>query len=37
MSGDYTVTGSKGSEDVRMLDMRLAAGKKKTRFPQDSL
>jgi thiol-disulfide isomerase/thioredoxin len=29
MSGDYTVTGSKGSEDVRMLDMRLAAAKEK--------
>jgi len=28
-SGDYTVTGSKGSEDVRMLDMRLAAAKRK--------
>ena len=29
MSGDYTVTGSKGSEDVRMLDMRLATAKRK--------
>ena len=28
-SEDYTVTGSKGSEDVRMLDMRLAAAKRK--------
>ena len=28
-SGDYTVTGSKGSEDVRMLDMRLAVAKRK--------
>ncbi len=28
-SSDYTVTGSKGSEDVRMLDMRLAAAKRK--------
>ena len=28
-SGDYTVTGSKGSEDVRMLDMRLADAKRK--------
>jgi thiol-disulfide isomerase/thioredoxin len=28
-SGDYTVTGSKGSEDVRMLDMRLALAKRK--------
>jgi predicted small secreted protein len=28
-SGDYTLTGSKGSEDVRMLDMRLAAAKRK--------
>ncbi|HBC77998.1 MAG TPA: hypothetical protein DEO60_00820 [Bacteroidales bacterium] len=28
-SGDYTVTGSKGSEDVRMLDMRLATAKRK--------
>ncbi len=28
-SGNYTVTGSKGSEDVRMLDMRLAAAKRK--------
>lgn len=28
-SDDYTITGSKGSEDVRMLDMRLAAGKRK--------
>jgi len=28
-SGDYEVTGSKGSEDVRMLDLRLAEGKRK--------
>jgi peroxiredoxin len=28
-SGDYTVTGSKGSEDVRMLDMQLAMAKRK--------
>ena len=28
-SGDYEVSGSKGSEDVRMLDLRLAAGKRK--------
>ncbi len=28
-SGDYIITGSKGSEDVRMLDMRLAAAKRK--------
>jgi thiol-disulfide isomerase/thioredoxin len=29
MSGDYTITGSEGSESVRMLDMRLAAVKRK--------
>ena len=28
-SGDYEVSGSKGSEDVRILDLRLAAGKRK--------
>jgi len=28
-SGDYEVTGSMGSEDVRMLDLRLAEGKRK--------
>jgi peroxiredoxin len=29
MSGDYTITGSEGSENVRMLDMRLAVAKRK--------
>jgi peroxiredoxin len=29
MSGDYTLTGSEGSENVRMLDMRLAVAKRK--------
>lgn len=29
MSDDYTVTGSAGSEDVKMLDMRLAEAKRK--------
>jgi thiol-disulfide isomerase/thioredoxin len=29
MSGDYTITGSAGSVDVRMLDMRLAVAKRK--------
>lgn len=28
-SGDYEVSGSKGSEDVRVLDLRLASGKRK--------
>lgn len=28
-SGDYEVSGSKGSEDVRILDLRLAAGKRR--------
>lgn len=28
-SGDYTVSGSKESEDVRILDLRLASGKRK--------
>ena len=29
MSGDYIITGSEGSENVRMLDMRLAVAKRK--------
>jgi peroxiredoxin len=29
LSGNYTITGSEGSENVRMLDMRLAVAKRK--------